>query len=159
MKHINFWLVFITVIVLGLSAGAMLGEQQTLVPYWQELSPDAFYIWYEKNASRLKGFFGPLQISGAVLALLAAVSCRIQRHSGTFWLAISAFLGVAVLATFFLFFRETNAGFVAGKMSALELSTTLSKWAVWQWIRIGLGVSAFGAALYGASKGGAELTS
>lgn len=152
-NKLNFGLAFVTVVVLGISAGAMLGEQLTLVPYWQAMPAGDFYAWYADNAARLKGFFSPLQITSAVLVLLTAIVCKLYRQPGTLWFGMSTLFGIAVLATFFLYFKEANANFIAATMTANELSAALVEWSSWQWGRIALGVAAFCAALYGIAKG------
>jgi hypothetical protein len=153
LKSATNFLVFVTVLVLGVSAGAMLGEQQTLVPFWQELSSSEFYAWYETNAARLKGFFAPLQIAGAVLAVMVVVLCKVQKLPGTVWMAVSLFFAFAVFSTFFLFFKGVNASFVAQDVSPEQLSDVLMQWSNWQWARITFAIAAFGAALHGASQG------
>ena len=151
-RRVQFWLIFLTVVVLGISVGAMLGEQQTLVPFWMEMKPEAFYGWYAKNASRLKGFFAPWQIAGAVLALLSVISCRIQKHPGVLWFGASTVFSFAVLATFFLFFKEMNGSFVAQSIPASKLPDALAQWSTWQCGRITVGFIAFCTALYGLSQ-------
>lgn len=145
--HLLFSL--LTLSILGISTGAMLGEQQTLVPFWRELSLEAFYTWYAANASRLKGFFAPLQIAGAIMAVITAVFFHLQKRPGRRWMVLSACSALAVLLTFFLFFRKTNAGFVARSFSAEQLPVMLKSWSLWQWGRIGLGSIAFIAAILG----------
>jgi len=148
-ERIHIVLGLLTLLVLGLSAGSMLGEQQTLVPFWKELSTEAFYTWYSSNSLRLKGFFAPMQISGAVLALIVAVTFYIQGRSGKVWMGLSACFALGVLVLFFLFFKETNAGFVARSFSSEQLPLVLEQWSTWQWTRIGFGTVAFIAALMG----------
>ncbi len=156
LRRINFWLVFLTVIVSGISVGAMLGEQKTMVPFWMELSPADFYSWYGKNAARLSGFFAPWQIASAVLTLVTAVFFQIQGHRAVRWLWPAALFAIAVLATFFIYFKSANAAFVAGKLTATQLADALSTWSAWQWGRISLGFAAFASALMGAVGGARE---
>lgn len=134
---------------MGVSVGAMLGEQQTLVPFWKTMQPEAFHLWYVENGPRLTSFFSPLQISCVVLAIAAVTVSKIQQHPGTLWLGISLTFSAGVLVTFFLFFKEVNAGFAAQPIPAAELSDLLERWTAWQWARIGLGAFAFCSVLYG----------
>lgn len=153
LSKLNFWIIFLAVAVLGISAGAMIGEQKTLVPFWMELTADEFYVWYTNNAARLSAFFGSWQIGAAVIALIAAFSARLRKYPGTLWLGLSAFFAFAALATFFLYFKAANGNFLTGVMSDAELTTQLATWSNWQWARIALGLSAFLTALYGAAIG------
>ena len=51
-------------------SGASLAEATLLVPFWQEMSPTAFYDWYAQNHARLVKFYSPLQILSAAGAAL-----------------------------------------------------------------------------------------
>ncbi|MFA9472513.1 MAG: hypothetical protein ACERNK_18240, partial [Deltaproteobacteria bacterium] len=61
------------VLLLGLTAGAMLAEAAILVPYWRSLAPADFFDWYAAHASLLVDFYSPLEIASAVVALVCAV--------------------------------------------------------------------------------------
>ena len=64
MELLAFSVGLLAVLGLGLSAGALLAEAGVLVPFWQAQKPEAFLDWYRENASRLLGFFGPLEAAG-----------------------------------------------------------------------------------------------
>src|SRR4029450_12036232 len=95
---------------LGVAAGAMLAEGAVLVPWWRSMPPEAFLRWYADNARRLLEFYGPLEIVGATLTLLAAVVHRPARQ----WFVGAALLALAVLAAFPIYFRDLNANFETG---------------------------------------------
>ena len=57
------------VLLLGVTAGAMLAEAAILVPYWRSLAPADFFDWYAANASLLVDFYSPLEIASAVVAV------------------------------------------------------------------------------------------
>src|SRR6185369_16526895 len=98
-----------TAVVLGLAAGAMLVEGAVLVPYWRELPPRVFLEWYAANAERLVAFYGPLEVAGAALAIVAAA---LQWYRGTRARAaftMSAALAIVVLLSFPVYFRDVNA--------------------------------------------------
>ncbi len=140
------------VVVLGLSAGAMLTEAVVFVDYWRSLSPDEFLAWFGKHEPELVAFFGPLQTAGLLLTLLAVFAHAFPRREGFGLFGISAALSIAVLGLYVAYFKDVNAGFVARSISADEVPAELLRWANWQWARTGLGIGAFVAALFAACR-------
>jgi len=139
-------------IALGLSAGAMLAEGAVLVPYWRSLAPESFLSWYAANAARLLGFFGPLEISGATLAVVAAVLHWYGGRAGSGLLVVAALLAIAVLVTFPLYFQEVNAQFATGTIAPNRVAAELRRWSAWHWARTAIGTTAFVAALLGCTR-------
>ena len=135
------------VVVLGLSAGAMLTEAVVFVDYWRSLSPDAFLDWFGKHEPALVAFFGPLQMAALLLILLAVLAHAFPRRQGLGLLGVSAALSIAVLGLYGLYFKDVNAAFVARSIAIGDVPAELERWATWQWARTGVGVSAFVAAL------------
>ena len=147
-------------IALGLAAGAMLAEAGVLVPWWRFLPPEAFLIWYAENASRLLGFYGPLEVIATALALGAAALAGHHRGGGPGFV-IAAVLAFAILLMFPLYFQRVNASFADGSVGADGVSAALAQWAGWHWARTAIGIVAFVAALLGARAdvGGASMRS
>jgi hypothetical protein len=133
----------LTVLVLGLSAGALLAEAGVLVPFWRAQQPDAFLAWYRENASRLLGFFGPLEVVGGVSVVAAAVTAWLGELPGKWLFLTSMALTLAVLATFPLYFQRVNARFAAGTIPSAQVGAELRRWAVWHWGRTCLAILAF----------------
>ena len=100
----------LAVLLLGVTAGAMLAEAAILVPYWRSLAPADFFDWYAAHASLLVDFYSPLEIASA---------------------------------TFFVYFKDANAGFSTRAISENSLPTALEAWSRWQWGRVGVGSAAF----------------
>jgi hypothetical protein len=140
--------------VLGLSAGAMLAEGVVLVPYWRALPPRDFLDWFGANEPRLFAFYGPLEIAGAVLTMVAAGLCAVRRRPGRGLLAVAGALAAAVLVTYALYFGDANASFAAGSIALDDVGSELGRWAAWQWVRIALGAGAFVAALLAVRREG-----
>lgn len=138
---------FITALLLGISLGASLAEEVLLVPFWKNLRPNAFYEWYTQYAFLLVAFYSPLQICSAVLTLTAFVGGFVFKEKRIWYAFSSATFSLAVLVTFFLFFREANANFLNKSIPITELSMALDTWGTWQWIRIGLQFLASGSFL------------
>jgi len=131
------------VVLLGVTAGAMLAEAAVLVPYWRSLAPADFFDWYAANSSRLVDFYSPLEIASAVVALVcaAAYSLRSRPSARLWWVA--AILSMVVIAMFFVYFKDANAGFLNRVIAEDSLAEALATWSRWQWARVGVGCAAF----------------
>lgn len=137
----------LTVVLLGVTAGAMLTEAAILVPYWQSVTPEVFFDWYGGNAPRLVDFYSPLEVGSAVAALACAILASSTSRPGarSWWLA--TVLSLLVIATFFIYFQDVNAAFAERAIAADALSDTLRTWGQWQWGRVALGLGAFAASI------------
>ena len=132
-------------LALGIAAGAMLAEGAVLVPWWRSMPPEAFLRWYAENARRLLEFYGPLEIVGATLTLLAAV----LHAPGRRWFVGAALLALAILAAFPIYFRDANASMETGAIGIDRVSGELGRWAAWHWGRTMLGIIALALAIMG----------
>lgn len=152
MSALDFWLVVdevvrgLTVVATGMFAGAMLTEAGLLVPYWQSLEAAAFHRWYRANASRLVGFFGPLTWLAGLSALASALLALATADGDRVWAVLAAALMLAVVAMFPMYFKQANAGFVAGLSSTEETRHALARWAAWHWVRAVISLAALVAA-------------
>ena len=135
------------VLLLGVTAGAMLAEAAILVPYWQSLAPVDFFDWYAANASLLVDFYSPLEIGSAVAALACAILYSAQSRPGARLWRVAAILSLLVIATFFVYFKDANAGFANRAITEDSLPAALATWATWQWGRVGVGCAAFAASV------------
>lgn len=137
----------LSVAALGVFVGAMLTEGFVLVPYWRSLPPAEFLAWYAANDRRLLGFFGPLTSVTALLAVAAALASLWEGHPRRWPAGVAAVLSVVVVSTFFLYFQEANASFAAATIGAEDVPAELGRWARWHWLRTGVSLVAFAAAL------------
>ncbi|MGH7894955.1 MAG: hypothetical protein ACREQL_09810 [Candidatus Binatia bacterium] len=144
----------LSVASLGLFVGAMLTEGFVLVPYWRSLAPADFFAWYAVNDRRLLGFFGPLTTVTAAVAVAAALVTLLEGHPGRWPAVVAAVLSVVVVSTFFLYFERANASFAAASIAAGDVSGELARWAAWHWLRTGISVAAFAAALWSLGRHG-----
>jgi len=136
-------LTVLTTIALGLSAGALVIEGAVLIPSWRSLQPDRFLAWYREHARLLFKFFGPLEIIAAGLAVATLALSWVARAAATQLLILSAFLAVAVLAAFPLYFQKVNASFAAGAIVPDRVPGELRRYSRWHWARTVLAVGAF----------------
>ena len=133
----------LAVVLLGVTAGAMLAEAALLVPHWQSLAPADFFDWYAANTSRLVDFYSPLEIASAVVALVCALTYSLQSRAGAGLWWIAAVLSTVVIAMFFVYFKDANAGFLNRSIAESSLPDALATWGRWQWARVGAGCAAF----------------
>ncbi|MEM7436919.1 MAG: anthrone oxygenase family protein [Myxococcota bacterium] len=154
-SKVTFTIAFVSVLLLGTTAGAMLAEAAVLVPYWQSLSAPEFFDWYGSHATLLVDFYSPLEVGSAVGALTSAILCsaRSRPEARAWWVA--AVLSLLVIGMFFVFFKEANAEFAERSVPEAELSAVLGTWARWQWGRVAIGIAAFAAAIVAVRRGAA----
>ena len=131
------------VLLIGVTAGAMLAEAAILVPYWQSLPPADFFDWYAANASLLVDFYSPLEIASAVVALVCAGLYTAQSRPGARLWWVAAILSLVVIATFFVYFKDANASFSNRTITEESLPAALATWGAWQWGRVAAGCAAF----------------
>ncbi|TGL24456.1 DUF1772 domain-containing protein [Leptospira yanagawae] len=148
LNSFSRWIIFLAVILLGISAGASLAEEVLLVPFWESMSPTDFYKWYEEHESKLVAFYSPLQIWSAVIVLMGFVLLIVRRESNSWMMLVATICSLAVLGTFFIYFKNANTAFLAGVMDAEQFKTAMKTWSHWQWIRIALQMGAFCATIY-----------
>jgi hypothetical protein len=133
----------LTVVALGLAAGAVLAEACVLVPFWRRERPEAFLDWYARYAGVLLRFFGPLEAASGVLVLLAAVLSWLGWLPRPALFTSAAVLTLAVLASFPLYFQRVNASFEKRAIAPDDVGPELARWATWHWARTGLAIAAF----------------
>lgn len=139
-------------LALGLFAGSMLTEALVLVPFWRALAPEAFLAWYAQNDARLLDYFGPITSVAGVTAVASAMMTALARHPSRGITAVAAVLMVAVVSTFYLYFRDVNLRFAAGSIAPEAVAGELARWAAWHWARTVVSVLAFTLALLGAAR-------
>jgi hypothetical protein len=138
---------FLSVVSIGIFVGSMLTEGCVLVPYWRSLSADDFYTWYAANGQRLQDFFGPITTITALLSITAATVSLLEKHPKKWFALLAAIISLAVVSTFFLYFKEANLSFANAGLKDDELAKELIRWSKWHWIRTGMSFLAFTASL------------
>lgn len=136
---------------IGLLVGALLAEGAIFIPYWRSLPANTFYALHKETGPRLYRFFAPLTIVPSFLSLAAAGFAAWKVDVGRWPTLVACLFFICVLATYAGYFKDANARLAAATLSANELSLELSRWESWHWVRVVLGVFAFGAALIGVS--------
>jgi hypothetical protein len=132
---------------LGLLAGAMLLIAVAVVPFWKELPPALFRVWFAKTAPLIRALMVPLGGVGALLTLAALVSGW-QEWGARRALALAAAATLAVVAITLLVNEPANALFARpGALTDPETVALLDRWARWHWVRAAFGVVAFASSL------------
>ncbi len=135
---------------LGLLAGALLAEDQLLVPYWRTLPADTFYALHPTFGPMLYRFYTPLTAAApaaAVLAMLQAVlSGGAFEWRGMFAIA-AAILALSLLVIYAVFFRAANDAFARHAVPVADLPQAVERWAAWHRARVYVVIIAFAMSL------------
>jgi len=130
--------------LLGLLAGAMLLIALAVAPFWQSLPPAEFRTWFGAHAFRIGRLMIPLG-AGAAFAV-AALAARGLPTRGSHLSAAACALGVALITLAVA--EPANERFAAPDgLGDAETRALLARWVAWHWVRVGLGLGGFGAAL------------
>ena len=140
-------LMMVTCLVLGLLVGGMLVIGIAFVSFWKSLSPSDFQAWFASYSHLIGRLMIPLgagSVAASVATLVAGWSGAATRRR---WLLLAALSAIGVMVTYPAFFAGTNEAFVRGGLPDPAVRSLLDRWAAWHWIRTGLGMVGFFAAL------------
>ena len=137
----------LTCLVLGLLAGGMLVIGVSFVSFWKSLSPSDFQAWFASYSHLIGRLMIPLGVGGVAVTVAAVVACWRGPATCRRWLLIAASSVVGVMVTYPIFFAGANESLVRGGLSDSAVRSLLDRWAAWHWIRTGLGIVSFLAAL------------
>jgi Domain of unknown function (DUF1772) len=140
-------LMIVTCLFLGLLAGGMLVIGVSLVSFWKSLSPSEFQAWFASYSHLVGWLMIPLGVRGTAITVATAVACWRGSAMSRRWLLAAAVSVTGVMVTYPLFFAATNEAFARGGLSDAAARSLLDRWAIWHWIRTGLGALGFVAAL------------
>lgn len=140
----------IATITLGLYAGSLLTEAVILVPYWRRMPADEFFRLHGTLGPKLFHYFAPL--TGAAVALSIAVPI-LNKGQSISWI-MAALFSACALAIFFIYFSRANSHFADRSIPSDQLSSELTRWATWHWVRTILTIAALAASILGHMDGG-----
>src|SRR5262245_57503226 len=140
-------LMMLACLVLGLLAGGMLVIGVAFVGFWKSLSPSAFQAWFASNSHLIGHLMIPLGAGGVAATVATLFACWSGPATRRRWLLIAALSAIGVMGTYPIFFADANESFVRGSLSDSAVRSLLDRWAAWHWIRTGLGIVGFSAAL------------
>mgnify|MGYP001025454396 CR=1 FL=1 len=130
---------------LGLLIGSLLTEAFILVPYWREMDSEEFLKLHGSLGPKLYHYFAPLTILGTIIPIAAAV-IPIVLGAPVGLSIIPAVLVSTMLVIYFAYFKGANLSFETGSVGVDGVAEQLRRWALWHWVRVGIGLLAFDAA-------------
>ena len=133
----------LTALILGLFVGSLLTEGMILVPYWRSLKPETFLELHGTLGPRLFRYFAPLTVASTLIPAVTFGYCFWIGAEGWPYSATVAATQLAILGTFFYYFKSANASFASGSVSVDGLQAELSRWSNWHWLRTAMGLVAF----------------
>jgi MFS family permease len=137
----------VTCLVLGLLAGGMLVIGVSFVTFWKSLPPGDFQAWFASHSHLIGRLMIPLGAGSVVATGATLIACWSGPATRRRWLLIATLSAIGVMVTYPIFFAGTNEAFVRGGLSDSAVRSLLDRWATWHWIRTGLGILGFFAAL------------
>ena len=137
----------ISLAFMGAFAGGCLVAAVVVAPSWRRMDPEAFLDRFPEDGPRLGATLFPLEVFGALFAVLAFVGALRRGSNGRLPWGLSALCIVATLALLPVYFAGANSRMLDGAIEASEVAAELERWAGWQWLRTALAVlaGAFGA--------------
>jgi len=140
-------IVLLSQLLTGLLVGAMLLIAVSLVPYWRSLPPLGFRAWFVAHSFHLGRVMVPLGMA-ASLSALARQLLPIAHPAGFPAAALQLAALAGVLVVYFAFNKPINDRLFSDEvLSEMGVGSLLGRWALWHWVRVGLGFVAFVAAL------------
>jgi hypothetical protein len=140
-------LMMLTCLILGLLAGGMLVIGVSFVSFWKNLSPSDFQAWFASYSHLIGRLMIPLGAGSVAATVATLVACWSGPPTRRGWLIIAALSAIGVMASYPIFFAGTNESLVGGGLSDSAVRSLLDRWTTWHWIRTGLGILGFFAAL------------
>ncbi len=135
------WLEFFAVIGSGVLTGALLTEALVLVPYWKRMEIEKFLRLHHTLAPLLLTFFAPLTVAGTLFPITACVGVGLEHGFTVAWV-VSGFSSAAILAFYFLYFREANRTFEETKNIDVA-AATLATWSLLHNVRTAVALLGF----------------
>lgn len=130
------FLLFSSVAIFAIFLGSQITEGVLLVPYWQSLSPESFYAYYNEFGPLIGQFYTVLTITAALIPVALAVYCK-RVGSRALGAALgSAFCAVLFVASFYVYFKGANELFYQAAFSDAALRQELVTWSYWHWGRV-----------------------
>ena len=134
--------------VLGLLAGAMLLIAVGVAPFWQTLPPFAFRGWFGLHAWRIGRLMRPLGAGAALVAGVAWIGAWRSSDGRSVWRGVAALAALGVVLVTLAVNEPANQLFARpGGLTDEATTALLVSWMRWHWVRVGLGMLGFYAAL------------
>lgn len=122
--------------IFAIFVGSQITEGALLVPYWQSLSPTAFYDYYNEFGPSIGQFYTVLTIIAALIPIIIAVYSKIIMSKAFKFAVISSILAMLCIVAFYVYFKGTNQLFYDAALAQQELSREIVIWKYWHWGRV-----------------------
>ena len=132
----NRVLSFTLVALYALFLGSQITEGCLLVPYWQSLSTNEFYSFYEDLGPAINQFYTVLTIMAVLITLGVSVYCLFRNRKAFIYSLTSSVFSALVILLFYIYFKGVNQSFFQEALKPSELKNELSIWAFWHWVRV-----------------------
>jgi hypothetical protein len=133
MKQI---LPFLLISIFSIFIGSQITEGALLVPYWQSLSSDNFYAYYNEHGPLIGQFYTLLTIIAALIPIIIAIYCKSINSKALKFALTSSFFALLFVSSFYMYFKGTNDLFYRAALADIELKKELISWSYWHWGRI-----------------------
>ena len=130
------FLLFFSVIIFSIFIGSQITEGALLVPYWQSLSSNNFYSYYNEFGPFIGQFYTVLTIIAALIPIVISIYCKSINSNGLKFALISSFFAILFISSFYIYFKGTNELFYQAALNDVELKNELIIWSYWHWGRI-----------------------
>jgi hypothetical protein len=127
---------FILIAIFSVFIGSQITEGILLLPYWQSLSINEFYVYYNNFGHIIGDFYTVLTVIAVLIPLFVAIYCKIKRLNGFNFALLSTLFAFIFLVTFYIYFKEANELFFKSVLNKNELKNELIIWGYWHWGRV-----------------------
>ncbi len=129
---------YFLVAIFSIFVGSQITEGALFVPYWQSLSAEAFYSFYNDFGPGIGRFYTTLTIIAALIPIALMAYFFKTNSSGKWYAVVSSLLAIIFIMFFYVYFKETNELFYQASLSESELKDVLHTWSQVHWSRVGI---------------------
>ncbi|WP_375577984.1 hypothetical protein ABWH96_13120 [Marivirga tractuosa] len=129
-------LLLLSTCIMGVFLGTQLAEAVLIVPYWKELSSDAFFELHKTYGKRLYQFYAPLTIASIILPTITFFYSLLGKSKTDILLWVMFISAIMFFSTYFIYFKEANISFAEQTITNEALSKELIRWGNWHWTRV-----------------------
>lgn len=131
----QFFLYF-SIVIFSIFIGSQITEGVLLVPYWQSLSSNDFYSYYNEFGPSIGQFYTVLTIIAALIPIILSIYSKSINSKAFKPALISSFFAILFVSFFYIYFKGTNELFYQAVLSDIDLKNELVIWNYWHWGRI-----------------------
>jgi hypothetical protein len=129
-------LLYILVAIFAIFIGSQITEGVLLLSYWQSLTANEFYTYYNDFGHTIGRFYTVLTIIAVLIPLFVTIYCKIKRSKGFNFALLSTLSAFLFLASFYMYFKGTNELFFQSALSETKLKNELIVWGYWHLGRV-----------------------